>query len=330
MLLQGVQIITPNECQALYSQSWRHETAKCLNDSKAGIRSLPMGVRRDSLVRNQLKYLSSGGAAPISSRQVFDIVNTVYDRTVGNLRCWLEALFLTKVSLEAIAADTGLSLEAVILYEKVFYNVRGADGNIPAPVGRRMNFALDGMLEINKDSPPDALWRMYAVRYGAGALAREWGWTGSRCGAEDTEGIPFERALEESLAPALLKRVHFGQVENKSLVDLTAAILSGKVKMEEVRIKWEEVKIAQMKEEREQGKKGAINELGVISDMLHPFQPKRIEVQYNDDDKAEINRKLAEKAKAGVKVGSSISKVDKAEAMASLDAELQERIKEQK
>jgi hypothetical protein len=287
-------------------------------------------VRRDPWVRDQLKYLSSGGAAPILGRQVFDIVNTVYDRTVSNLRCWLEALFLTKVSLEAIAADTGLSLEAVTLYEKVFYNVRGADGNIPAPVGRRMNFALDGMLEINGDSSPDALWRMYAVRYGAKALAREWGWTGSQCGDEDKEGIPFELALEESLAPALLKRVHIGKIENKSLVDLTAAILSGKVKLEEVRIKWEEVKIAQMKEEREQGKKGAVNELGVVLDMLHKYQPKRIEVQYSDDDKTEINRKLAEKAKAGTKAGSSLTKTDKAEAMASLDAELQERIKEQK
>lgn len=331
MWLGNTHIITPAECKALFNKAWRHEVAKYLNDTKADSRELPGSVRRDPHMRDQLRYLATSGDEPASKRQIFDFVNAIFDRTVNQVRCRLEALLLSHASLEAISSDLDLKEELVSLYEKLFFNVRGDDGRMAISIGTRSNIALNGMLEADPTLSIEGFWSLCAVRYGAGALMRIWGWPHSACEREDHTEVSIDSMLGPSLASSLLKSIVTGMLGDKFRVDMFAAMKGNDVKMEEARIKWEEVKLQIAKAGLEEKKKDATGQIGLVQDMLEGFQPKRIAVQYSEGDRAIIDKKLAEKAKgSATKSSSQLSKLSRDQAMAGLDAELQVRINEQK
>lgn len=329
MWLGNTHIITPDECKALYNRAWRHEIAKVLNDSKTDPQDIPGPVRRDPYVRDQLRYLATDGQSPVSSRQIFDFVNAIYDRTVNSIRARLEALLLTKASFTAIAGDLDLSEDIIQLYERLFFNVRDAEWKMSLGVCPRFMIALDGALEPDSSTTTESFWCLVGVRFGAGGLAGVWGWPTSHCGDEDPFEGSIEEAIESAQAPTILKKVLTNIIDVKSSVELFASNRMAILKKEETRIKWAELKLQKDREDREAAKKTVVDQVGVVQDMLSSHQPKRIEVKYSDADKEAMNLKLAEKAKAGTKAVSTVSKASKDKAIASLDAELQERIKEQ-
>lgn len=330
MILHGAQIVTPSESLALYSPSWRHEVARCLADAKETVASLPSELRRDRELCDQAEYLRTGGDAPAARLQVLDLANAVFDRTVGNLRPRLEALLLTHATLPHIAEDTGMDPKAASLYEKLFFNVRGAEGTMMAPVSTRMRFALGTEEELGPDSTAEATWKFCAVRYGAGVLADRWGWPAPASARDDSSIVSSEQAMAEALAPALLERLVSRRADGKMLADMFAAALGGRAKMEEARIKWAELELEKSKDSRKEkaGKSGS--EVGIVLGMLEGYQPRRISIQRTDAEKTDINVKLAEKAKASPRAQAQVpgQKIDRKDALALLDAELQGRIRE--
>lgn len=205
MNTESQTIITPFE-DPFFRPDWRHQLAAQLaTDPK--LKHAAMEALRDEWVRAGARYLrkqQQQPAVPAPSRVHFDLVYRWGlegdNRQVGRLA---EALLLTEAPLRAIAEDLGCGAEDIHAYERMFFNVRDADGAMVLSPAQRTYFAGEGSFMPTTTRPEHLMWRRMAVSAGYKALVRmlelgQGAWTDAP--SVDLVEVTVEMSKAETLA----------------------------------------------------------------------------------------------------------------------------------
>lgn len=137
MKIGTTDIITPMD-DLLYELDWRAQVAQAVYEGGNGSR-LPAAIRDDDGIKTLLAVLR--GAA----KQSRSCLSAMSIQRSDSMRMVLEAMLLTRADAAQIAAAIGIEVDAVIMYEALFFNVRDTDARpMPAQI---MRIATD--LEIS-------------------------------------------------------------------------------------------------------------------------------------------------------------------------------------
>lgn len=167
-------IATPFD-NCIFAPDWRWQAAKHLSRPTSVVK-LNRAATKDPWVVRAVKFLRATGK---DSRMPEDeqvhwrrTEQLAEDGTLQNIRHTVEALLLTDAPLEALAVDTGLPVEEIRLFERLFFNVRSDDGKMTLRPLQRQFFATQGVLKTQRQLPPHLMWRRIAVEVGYAGLVR--------------------------------------------------------------------------------------------------------------------------------------------------------------
>jgi hypothetical protein len=313
------EVLTPFEYGMAYMPDWRHKLASDIARHSAGM--LPATVAQDGVIRTQARYLRSEGREPMrpDENALFSIVNVLHDGTGSQMaKQRLESLLLTDLSMLAIATDMAMSLQQVMMYERLFFNIRDVLGAQSAPIGLRTNFALgpigEAVLSV-PTTPIDVLWKIKAVRAGASALLADFGWKRGACSEEVANEDDASNEVIVRHAANLLTEAYRGTASGKVLNDFFMAV----VKREEVKVKKMEME-ASLKATTD-----TVNEQSVVLHILEPLAPRLIPLEVTAEEVDDINSELIAKAGQVKQSGKDDTKA-RDKALSVLNEEISRRI----
>lgn len=228
MTVGGTVIVTPvdNPCQ--FDPDWRSSLAMAVCDNpSAPVDPEYRRYRNDPYVRRQVQYLSSErtgrsvqGMAPVRVANLW-----ARGTSASDTRFRLEPLLLTAVPYDVIALDITGDVEdadAIEAYEKLFFNIRDAEGRLSRSCQLRQWFAMPSGV-VNEDTPPEAMWRMIGALMGYDTLVAVWLWKD----AHGTRETSQEYMLDEMWRVAqsrLFLSMFANRVGHESMAKLLASI----------------------------------------------------------------------------------------------------------
>ena len=285
---------TPFDSPISYDPAWRHEVAKELINVNGSMSDLYPELATDEFIANQYKYISSAGDTYFMGIDDYEKANNIYagDITIKGI---LEALLLTKCSIQAIAQDFATTPEVILLYSALFFNIRdtktGARVSFPALL---TNFAKWGKpIKGGASESRMTLLKYKACRSGVQILIEDIGWYESACAAEasDLAGKheTTKDAIKDEIFVTMLNKMYSNTFSGRELVDLHSNFVKENKDIEEIKLDKARVEMAA----------GAINDTAdVVAEILEQSKF-GIEVQlpYMDDKvKDEIESQLKIKA----------------------------------
>jgi hypothetical protein len=159
----------------IFAPDWRWQAARHLSEPATPMK-LNRAAIKDPWVGNAVKYLRATGKSSRMSEEEQAVwrrtVQLAEDVSLQNIRHTVEALLLTDAPLEALAADTGLPIAEIKLFERLFFNVRDDDGRMVLRPLQRQFIATMGALKTRRQLPAHLMWRRVAVEAGYTALVR--------------------------------------------------------------------------------------------------------------------------------------------------------------
>jgi hypothetical protein len=164
--------VTPFD-DAFYAPDWRYRLAvACAEDPM--FKHPATRAMQDKTVKSAVRHLKAKSSKSVklrSDRARFDQVRRWGTdgphRHTGHV---IEALLLTDAPMEAIAEDMGCEVATLVLYEKLFFNVRDKDGQMSLAPAQKQFFATEGTFKPTTQRPEHLMWRRVAVSAGYNAL----------------------------------------------------------------------------------------------------------------------------------------------------------------
>lgn len=168
------EIITPFE-DSFYHPDWRARLIQARLDDP-GYKH-PIGeAMRDATVRKILKFNETGESRPQRVSEGRGRYHRVrrwgeHDafRKTGHI---IDALLLTDAPLEAIATDFGCDQKDLILYARLYFDVRTQNSGMDLAPAQKQFFATEGGYKPTLQHPEYLMWRRVAVSAGYTALIR--------------------------------------------------------------------------------------------------------------------------------------------------------------
>lgn len=182
------EVLTPGDSRHRYATSWRHEAAKAVKDTQD---------RTSKIVADDATYLQLLYLEYIEDEDVHDAMcDLAYDHTVDsplmtvhNANCLYSSSSdsCTKARIDALLLCPDLTYsdiaraynqdeKTIKMYERLFFNVRDAEGKLLQSKGLLEYFAGQGMPTLTDPTDYTTHWRMVAFESGHGALLNMWGW----------------------------------------------------------------------------------------------------------------------------------------------------------
>jgi len=186
-LSKAIVVNTPEDSRHLYDANWRHQVAKAMVDYDTVCRSLA-----DDYVYTQTAYLRLS-----KDPEMVDVLSDLLmDGCTDNILVQTHAanairsnvgVTCTKDRINAllmcpdltygdIARAFNMSEQVLERYEKLFFNVRDAEGKILPCKGILDYMALNGLPRLTSVQDHAAHWRVVAFESGHAALLNMWGW----------------------------------------------------------------------------------------------------------------------------------------------------------
>jgi len=222
-MTNSTTVRTPEEYPWGYSLSWRHELAIA---SLGG--NLPM---RDEWLSRQVQYLQTQmndkklafGRMRGYQRSLHH-ANAIFTAVIPSLitaRYKLEALLLCP-ELRVVDIATAMSLpdEAVMAYERIFYNVRDNGGVVLRSPWLNEFFSLPRVQGGRASENVETMWKRIAFENGHKMLFSIWGW---KMPGADSIGLPesdFYASMFRELFNTLYTTICFGRLDSKAVVEL--------------------------------------------------------------------------------------------------------------
>lgn len=225
------EIVTPldNPCQ--FDPDWRNRIA-CMLASAPRSKFPPeySGYAKDRWIKEQAAYLreeGSGGDIPEKHR-IYRYAR-IWSMGSGpaDTKFRLEPLLLTPVSYEVIALDLGggsVPPSAFEAYEKLYFNIRDDSGRLSRSCQLRQWFAMpDG--ELDRDSPPELVWKAVGALAGYDTLVRAWMWRDAHGLSQQSEEYMMDE-MWRAAQSRLFMSVFRDNVGHESLAKLLSAFTS--------------------------------------------------------------------------------------------------------
>jgi hypothetical protein len=288
MIIGEYQVDTPADRPWGYSPEWRHDVAKCVVEG--GFQS----CCPDEFVRLQSYYLEKN-AADENNTDMIDrigvieinqdhvvypvkLANDIYDSDGEScIKNKLEALILCpELSIGDIARALNVLPDVILIYERLFFNIRDDHGKVMESPWLREYFALGGAAQLTDPGNHGMYWKVKAFEGGAEVLYSLWQWP-----LDDNLDMPEAKLhvmMFRSLFRDLEKKIQFGRVDTKSQISL----------MEELGKRFEDL--------RERGiisKSENLSEDNLLIKLLEKLQPTIKEIA--PEKKAQKQKELEEK-----------------------------------
>ena len=178
----GESIVTPIDNPVQFDPDWRNSIATAVVAyPHAKVDPMYQAYLRDPWVKQHVEYLrlSRKGRALSSRQQVFRLASTWNQGSrVSDVKMRIEPLLLTSAGYDTVAdiiAGGSISRDVFEVYEKLYFNVRDADGGLSKSCQLRQYFALpEGQFAVN--TPPERLWKMVGALMGFDTLVNMWLW----------------------------------------------------------------------------------------------------------------------------------------------------------
>jgi hypothetical protein len=238
MLIADEAIRTPLENPWDFQTNWRNEVARLVCQHH------PWGnydYDADRWIRAQVQYLDSttkdGHEARVSSmcrrvdlrhdeRYGVAMANNLYtslDRSNARYKC--EAMLLCgELSYNQIAkALTDMSPVIVKAYERIFYSVRDAKGEVLAAPWLREYFAKGQAVDVTNPNDHGMFWKVKAIEGGWKALHTTWNWPIGMIGGELPEA-EFNIMLFREALNVLDHRLKFDRLDARSIPNLVDSL----------------------------------------------------------------------------------------------------------
>lgn len=230
MRIDETVIVTPIDNPGQYDPDWRNSIAIALLDSNARIDPVYARYRNDPWIRKQMAYLRAEARGTMLTReqQKFRLASLWFQTSnPSDVRFRLEPLLLTAVDYDVISLDILGScddLEAIEIYEKMYFNIRDDNGRLKRSCQLKQYFALPSG-QFDDHTPPEQMWKMIGSLMGYDTLVAIWLW-------KDAHGIQNssqEYLLDEMWRVAqsrLFMSMFANRVGHESMAKLLSAISS--------------------------------------------------------------------------------------------------------
>lgn len=228
----STSITTPVDNPVQYDPDWRRSVAlAAVEYPRAKVDPVYQGYLRDPWVKQHIEYLTlaNAGRAIPKRLEAFRLASTWYQGSrVSDARMRIEPLLLTAASYDVIAEDIGggdVPVEVFKTYERLFFNVRRADGSLSRSCQLRQYFALpDGT--FNSNTPKEQLWKMVGALMGYDTLVRMWLWDNYAAGLTARSSEYMLSEMWRVAQSRLFLHIFHDQVGHESMAKLLAAFTS--------------------------------------------------------------------------------------------------------
>jgi hypothetical protein len=274
-------IIIPSENPIGYALDWRSRVARALTTLHL---VCPKELATDPFLKKIRRYfqLVDHNIEPVN-RDEYDRIQRVlswYYNDKSEYRRIMEALLLAAAPFDAIAADIGINVNDVRMYERLCFNVRDDQGQMKLGDVQRL-------MIVQQDSTDEQGLKLMAVRGGYKALCSLVGITPHWKEAPD---INIQDQTVQTSRSLLYRNLIRGQCQPKDL----AVIEANDIKRQQIM-----VSTRQPDEE----KKEFIDPVGLR--ILKMMAPKMIETTLTEEEKEIQNKLLQQKFQTEAKINST-------------------------
>lgn len=225
MQFGSTTIATPLEDSAQFDPEWRNAFALAwVDDPAAKLDPEFASFKRDPWIREQVAYIRAvrGGHTLTKEQRLYrQAANWYQGSRTTDVKFKIEPLLLTPASFDTIALDIGggmIEPQAFKIYERLYFNARTADWKMSDACQLRTYLASPNGI-IDKDSQPEAVWKMIAANNGYDAIVSMWMW-GDAHGLSDSNPSYIFQKLHQQVQGQLWESVYRGNVSNFDKVAL--------------------------------------------------------------------------------------------------------------
>lgn len=224
-------IVTPIDNPVQFDPDWRNAIATAAVDyPKARVDPLYRDYLQDPWVKQQIEYLRlvRSGRALSKRHNVCRLASTWYQgSSIADVKMRIEPLLLTAVDYDIISDDIGggnVARDVFETYEKLYFNVRDANGKLSKSCQLRQYFALpEG--NFGKDTPLEKLWKMVGALMGYDTLVTMWLW-GDASGLTARSSEYMLNEMWRVAQSRLFMHIFSDRVGHESLAKLLSAFTS--------------------------------------------------------------------------------------------------------
>ena len=227
----SIKIVTPYDNPVQFDPDWRNALATAAVDyPKARVDPLYQQYLNDPWVKRQIEYLRlvRRGRALSKRHNALRLASTWYQGSeIRDVKMRIEPLLLTAATYGTICEDIGggmVPTEVFEAYEKLYFNVRDAEGALTKSCQLRQFFALpEGT--INRDTPVEKLWKMVGALMGYDTLVTMWLW-GDASGLTSRSSEYMLNEMWRVAQSRLFMHIFSDRVGHESLAKLLSAFTS--------------------------------------------------------------------------------------------------------
>ena len=228
-------IVTPIDNPVQFDPDWRNAIATAAVDyPRVKVDPLYRDYLQDPWIKQQIEYLQHvrSGRALSKRHTVFRLASTWYQGSrVSDVKMRIEPLLLTPVGYDIISEDIGggsVPEDVFETYEKLYFNIRDAKGQLSRSCQLRQYFALpEG--QIANNTPPEKLWKMVGALMGYDTLVTMWLW-GDASGLTARSSEYMLNEMWRVAQSRLFMHIFSDRVGHESLAKLLSAF-TGQAKM---------------------------------------------------------------------------------------------------
>jgi hypothetical protein len=234
MTVDDTVIITPIDNPGQYDPDWRNSVAIALMNSGSRIDPAYARYRNDPWIKRQMGYYRAESRHTVLTRdqQRLRLANLWFQcNSPSGVRFRLEPLLLTAVDYDVIALDILGScddLDAIVAYEKLYFNIRDEGGKLSRSCQLKQYFALPSG-KFDGDTPPEQIWRMIASLMGYDTLVSIWLWKDAH-GIQDNSQQYLLDEMWRIAQSRLFMSIFANRVGHESMAKLLSAV-SGQQKL---------------------------------------------------------------------------------------------------
>ena len=228
-------IVTPIDNPVQFDPDWRNAIATAAVDyPKVRIDPMYRDYLQDPWVKGQIEYLrlARSGRALSKRHNAFRLASTWYQgSSVADVKMRIEPMLLTPVGYDVISYDIGggnVGDDVFETYEKLYFNIRDANGRLSRSCQLRQYFALpEG--QFGHNTPLEKLWKMVGALMGYDTLVTMWLW-GDASGLTARSGEYMLNEMWRVAQSRLFMHIFSDRVGHESLAKLLSAF-TGQAKM---------------------------------------------------------------------------------------------------
>lgn len=228
MEIGNITIVTPMDNPCQYDPSWRNDIAMALVDfPNEKLDPEYVIYKNDPWIKRQVTYLKAvkSGKALTKDQHNLRLANIWYQGSrLSDTRYRLEPLLLTATNFNVISLDIGggnIPVDAFKAYERLYFNIRLDDGSLNKSCQLRQYFALPTG-ELDKDTPPEQLWKMVGALMGYDTLVNIWLWTDAHGKVKDSQDFMLDEMWRVAQS-SLFMNIFANKVGNESMAKLLAS-----------------------------------------------------------------------------------------------------------